>query len=132
MAPLLATLPVTQLVRGPMPLVLLAIFLGGALFALHRLSKRSPDWSDLVAVFLAPIVYGALGFGGLHSHWPEDAIMGFFATGFGYLAARLAWSSRSQLIRRIARAESVFFGALLLLQLCLSVWLRLDWWWEHH
>lgn len=132
MHPLLATLPVTHLVRGLMPLVLLAIVLGGVLFTLRRVSKRSPDWDDHVAVSLATAVFGVLGLNGFSSHWPDDLIMGEFATGFGYLAARLAWSSRSQLIRRIARAESVFFGALLLLQLCLSVWLRLDWWWEHH
>ena len=132
MPPLLATLPVTHLVRGLMPLVLLAIVLGGVLFTLRRVSKRSPDWADLVAVFLATAAFGVLGLSGFYSHWPDDMIMGEFAIGFGYLAARLAWSSRSQLMRRIARAESVLFGALLLLLLTLSLWERWNWWSEHH
>jgi uncharacterized membrane protein YfcA len=131
MNPILATLPVTHLVHGVMPLVILASALGGALFGMVRLRKRSPDWADIISVCLAPVMFVAFGFGGLGSHWPDDTISGYFAIGFCYLAARLAWSSQSFFIRRAARTESILFGTLLLLLLSLSFWLRLDWWWEH-
>jgi uncharacterized membrane protein YfcA len=119
-------------VRGLAPLVLLAIFLGGALFTLRLLRKRSTDWADLIAVLLATAASGVLGSNGFSSHWPDDMIMGFFAAGFGHLAARSAWSSRGQLVRRGARTESAFFGTLLLLLLTVTPWKRWNWWWEHH
>jgi hypothetical protein len=144
----LATLPMTHLLWGITPLVNLAVVFIGALYWLHRIRKRAPELANAVAVWLAPAVFFATGLGWipllkvengldvvfLHgfSHLiPDGMLAGLFSVGFGYLTARSAWSASVLSVRKAARGESVLFGSLLLLDLILSLWERLDWWWGH-
>lgn len=143
----LATLPMTHLLWGITPLVNLTVIFIGVLYSLHRMRKSAPELADAVAVWLAPSGFFATGLGWvpllkvengldvvfLHgfSHLiPDGMLAGLFSVGFAYLLARSAWMANAQSIRRAARIESVLFGALLLMDLTITLWERLDWWWE--
>jgi hypothetical protein len=141
---------VSTLADGIIPLANLVLVFGGVLYGSRRLRRQAPEIADLFAVWVSPLGWLAAWFGWIPLvRWsegggiefflrgfeslarPDAVIAGFCGAGFGYLQARCACQATSRSVRWAARIETVFFGALLLLLLTLSLWERFDWWREH-